>query len=518
MVTQTRYCRMVDPSHPFVTEMFGGPRTPRAASLQHAIERLQTECRYTAWPSGHRTFDVLRDEWLQCADVPQPLNCINLSCLLSSYLRSAGFGADDVFVAIMTMTSYRSVTLKAVHAGVLLRRTAGWTWFDSADLRPQHLTDRELRARCSFVVLFNDAREYFAAADQRQLLSSSDPPGGPHIRVHGFAEPALTALRASAEFERLIVRMLQDRANADEDATEAAAQAMAAGLVVSHGARYAAGRRLALVPAPAERQVRDVVAPLLPDYVAILDASVERLRSAYAGCAAAAAFDWAAVEHTIVAGLLMDLAVGYRMSLPGSVLEHPAEGMVWAFEQVVAGNAFGVIWSGRSWRDRGLGQLWHRSLRRAPLKLAPRYLEAAETVALGGSPSPDTELYLRYVGLLTRERRQLAIPTFVGADVERLRAELDDAASQIADRVARPMFDELAGATRWATVTPAARSSVLRLLLEYATDAAIDGGVLSPFPGAPAPGAWGRWLSVAEPTAETAAMANAGSGLSLSPQ
>src|SRR5215213_8411658 len=99
------YRLFIERAHPLVEEMFGPAPADRAEVLAHGLERLARRTTYVPGPPGRRAFDELRSA-LTLAD-RLPINCLNWSCLLVSYLRACGLDSDDVFAAVVTARGAR---------------------------------------------------------------------------------------------------------------------------------------------------------------------------------------------------------------------------------------------------------------------------------------------------------------------------------------------------------------------------------------------------------------------------
>lgn len=494
------YRHFIDRAHPVVEELFGSAPADRAHVLAHGLERLARRSIYVPGPPGRRAFDDLRSA-LTHAD-RLPINCLNWSCLLVSYLRACGLHPDDVFSAVVTARGTR-LACNVVHAGVLVRDAAqGWLWIDPARPGPARQSAGDLASRYAFAVIFNDREVFFQDADKRRLLSGARR-RGVRLYVYGRADASLRALIRTPAFTRIVPDLCAGRA-IDGDATDQATAEAATRveLLARAGAHYEAGRRLLPVSAAAEATVRDMVEPALDRYAAIVASGIGALRRAYAGTAAARRFEWDQVAHTVVAGMLMDVAVGRHLHLPDEVIERHGDAVVWAFEHVSADNAYGVVWTADPARAGGFGQLWHCTVDRTPMRLAP-HIAAVLGQAAAGEPLVGGEkalLYLSHLGLMRRAAGDrgyaAAVPVFDAGDAGRLLQAIDPLAARLVDEVMTPALALVARHPLWSrAASPRSMHPVVRLLLEYAIDRVVGGGLLAPFPvGADVPLAWGRWI------------------------
>ena len=487
------YRHFIDRAHPIVEAVFGPPPADRAHALAHALERLDRRSVYVPGPPGRRPFDDLFTA-LTPAD-RLPLNCLNWCCLLVSHLRAGGIRAEDVFAAVITARGMR-LDCNVVHAGVLVRGSAReWIWIDPAHPDPARLSGAELMARYVFAVVFNDRELYVRDGDKHRVLAG--PCGrGTRVYLYGRADGRLRSLIRAPAFLRavpdLCARGTIDGDRIDRETAEAAASAE---LLAPHGGGCRAGRRLVLVSAAAEAAVRDIAEPALDRYLEIVASGIGALRQAFADTAAGRVFEWNQVAHTIVPAMLMDLSVGQHLGLHDEVTERHGDAVVWAFEHVSADNGYGVVWTADPDRPGGFGQVWHRTVARDPMRLAPRMAAALGRMAAGEPiDEPKALLYLTHLGLV--RRAAVAVPVFDASDAGRLMAPINTLAAKLVADALRPALARVADHPAWSpAATPQSTHAAVRLLLEYAIDRVVYAGVVPPFPaGGDAPLAWGRWV------------------------
>jgi hypothetical protein len=265
---------------------------------------------------------------------------------------------------------------------------------------------------------------------------------------------------------------------------------------------YRAGRRLVLIPAAAERGGAALLGPALDRYVEIAASAQDELCAAYEQTAAAERFAWPQVSHAVVAGLFLDLAMGREIDRAGTIAR-PAAGdaVIWAFQGVSAGNAFGVsaVPAGPG-RRLFFAELWHRRARPAAVPLRPALVEELGRIARGEEAGSARDLlvlkHLRLVRAAGGPPR-LQIPFFGTADTALLRPLLERGARRLVAEAVLPALGLLERHPWWqeGLRSAALRHAAVRLVLEHGIDRAIAAGVCAPFPGDRAvPVEWGRWL------------------------
>jgi hypothetical protein len=502
------YRDFVAPGHPLLDDLFPGPPTCRAAgaeeALAAALRRARSRLRYDPTPGRH-DFADLRREVVAAGDAPVELNCIDCACALTSYLRRAGFGPDEIFVAL----GGRSSPIFAgggeqFHAWVALLRDGGLVWIDPADLEPVTTSGEAVLAHHRLYALFNDRYLYFLDAEKRRVLTASAPAGSMRIYLFGRAEPALAAAIDDPGFHRVVRRMAgAGRCTADE-LEEVSADALAgwtaAGLLARDGDLLAPGRKMVLVPATAERELLALAGESVDRYLGIVGAAVPRLRAAYQATEAARRWEWPQVAHAVVGGMLLDLSVGREFKILGRVKRERGDNVVWAFERVSATQGIGVVWAEETAGHWGIGQLWHVGVRREPVRLGADLVELVGRAALGEPLAGATAelLYLRYHRLLRRsdDRYEVIWPTFVPTDVERLSPPLTAGGHRLLAEAILPVMKRLDDHPWWcrARQDESYRHAVLRLMLDYGTDRVFDAGLVDPAPAGEAPPTWGRFV------------------------
>jgi hypothetical protein len=320
--------------------------------------------------------------------------------------------------------------------------------------------------------------------------------------LYGRGDAAVSALMKDPAFRRLLPGLFADgttRPNG-EDESAAALRAAAAGLLVPEGAGYAAGPRLVPIPRSASRDAAERMAPALDRYAEIAAGAAAELRDAFGRTAAAGAFAWERVEHTLVAGMLLDLSVGSRLWLDGHVRRGYDETLVWAFEETPGCNAFGVQWAPAAEEAAGLAQLWHRTVERAELRVPGAAAAALARRAFAGEPLPAREgLLLRYLGLVETGPggERCAVPAFGADDMEEhLLPLLWRAAEELVAEGVLPALEAGRRAEWWAPRAgeDSVHHALVRTVLERGTDRVVETGGVSPFPAGAAPAGWGRWL------------------------
>ena len=330
--------------------------------------------------------------------------------------------------------------------------------------------------------------------------------------LYGRGEAGVFALMKDPAFLRLLHGFFAGGAAspASLHEEEAAARAVAAGLLEADGAGYAAGARLVPIPRAALHDAAGRMAPALDTYARIAAEAAPRVREAFGRTEAAALFGWERVEHTLMAGMLLDLSVGSRLWLDGHIRRGYDETLVWAFEESPGRNAFGVQWTPAADEAAGLAQLWHRGVTRAELRAPSSAVAALTRLALGGGePLPAREgLLLRYLGVVESGPggERCAVPAFGPADMdEHLLPVLWEAAERLVAEGVLPALEAGRRAAWWAPRAgeDAVHHALVRTVLERGTDRVVETGAVSPFPAGAPPAGWGRWLWAERPGERT---------------
>jgi hypothetical protein len=327
--------------------------------------------------------------------------------------------------------------------------------------------------------------------------------------VYGQGNAAIFALLKDPAFMRLLAGLFaagaaRPASGAEE---ETAVRAAEAGLLSASGADYGAGPRLVPIPRHALRDASARMAPALDRYAAIAGEAAAGLREAYGRTGAAATLPWRQVEHTVVAGMLLDLSVGSRLWLDGHVERGCNDTLVWAFEDAPGVNAFGVQWSAAEGECAGLAQLWHGAVPRAELRVPGSAVASLARLALGdGHPLPPSErLLLRYLGLVEAGPDggdRCTVATFGAHDMEEhLLPVLWSAAERLVAEGVLPALEAGLRAEWWSPRAgeDAVHHALVRMVLERGTDRVVDTGVVAPFAAGDAGAAWGRWLWAEHP-------------------
>ena len=503
------YRDFVRPDHRLLRELFGGPPPPRSAGAERALLAVlaaaRQKLRYDPTP-GRRDFEELESDVAAAAGGPVDLNCINCACVLVSYLRAGGFGADEVWVALGGETSpIAASTGPEFHAWVVLLLDDGLLWIDPGRLEPLRSTGERILERYRLYVLFNDRGVHFLEDEKRRLLCPAGRGARPRCYLFGLATPALVEAIRDPAFLALLGALGSSDSAAATELDEAVGARLAAwtdaGLVARADGRLVPGRTLLLVPWEAEREVFSLTGAEIDRYLGIVAATVPALRRAFESSSTARRWSWEEVAHAVVAGMLMDLSVGREFRILSRVHATRGESVVWAFGNVSATRGVGVAWAESSSGDWGAGQLWHLAVRRAPIKLSSAMVDVLGRLALGEPVArPSAELlYLRHQRLVSEKERghEVQWPTFQPGDTGLLSAALFAGGRRLLREAILPAIERLADHPWWCRQRDddSYRHALLRLALDYGTDRVFDAGLLSPPPaaGVPPP-AWGRWL------------------------
>lgn len=493
------YRKLVDPAHPLIGNLSGeGGRLEKRGALDAAVARVRHH--FTYRPSrGAVGFDKLLDARTKGPEAPSFANCLDMSAVLVSCLRRAGFSPSEAFIVVCDRLWLGGRARADFHACVLVLLEGAMIWLDPEDLHIVETTGAALLERYKVHVVFNDCYVHVTRVEQQRILSRNMPHSGLQCFLFGQAEPATQAVLDDAAFRAAIAGFFRD-GRFDVPDPSLAERAIAAGLLSRReDGGVDAGQRLVTTSAEAERELHAAVAVHVDRYLGITAETLPQLRRAYEACSAAAQFPWSDVCHSIVAGMFLDLAIGAEIHIREEVSDKHGSHVVWAFENITAQNGFGVRWLALPRSQFGVVQMWHVRVNRPALRLDSAMVSflashaLGQPVALGGPHG----VYLRFAKLL--RGNTITIPVFLPDDAERLLEPLLSGAARIVREATMPALQSMSGMSAWKAVGEDEnhRHAAVRLLLEYAIDRVIDAGLLEPFPNgnvaAPAP-SWGTFL------------------------
>jgi hypothetical protein len=260
------------------------------------------------------------------------------------------------------------------------------------------------------------------------------------------------------------------------------------------------GKRLTLVPEAQEVRLQAMMKPALDRYLRVVGRALPRLRATFLQCEASRRFTWSEANHSVVAGMLMDLSLDrmlparFRETAPGE-----ASFSAWAFERSRANNSFGVQMVSDEAGDWTFAQLWHCRSTRPALRIDSGLVTALARLATGrGGSQPEGAarplLKLRYFKLAQGAGGacEPRFPAFAAEEWRRLSSAVAEHAVALRDTAVLSFLDGLAGDRFWSE--PGRLHAAVRLMLESATDRVVDAGLLPPFPAGDDPAAWGRWM------------------------
>lgn len=498
------YRDFVVPTHPLVSELLGPPADREAggaAALESTLVAARRRLLYDPTPGRH-DFDALRRRLARAADRPLRINCIDGACALASHLRAGGFGEDEVWVCLGGRVSPIGADAGAeYHAWLAILAGGGRVlWIDPAILVAREVDGERILADHHFYVVFNDRRIHLRQAEMRHLLTAGARPS-PRLYLFGRADAETSRALGEAAFGEAVVRLARSQVvEPDAVATADRERWVGAGLLAHDGDRLVAGRRLLVVPRPAEADAFAALGESVGRYLEVAADAVPRLERSYAATATARRWSWDEVAHAVVAGMLLDLSVGREFGILPRVGRRQGDSVVWAFEGVSTDNGLGVVWCEAPGGDWGAGQLWHRAVRRSAVRLSPAMVALAGRVAIGQPEpaAPREMLYLRHQRLVRRagDGFEVTWPTFRPRDAARLSRPLRHGGRRLLSAAITPALATLAEHPWWGRCRDddSYRHLVLRLMLEYGADRAFSSGLLADPPRGEAPETWGRWL------------------------
>lgn len=323
------------------------------------------------------------------------------------------------------------------------------------------------------------------------------------IYLFGDNDPDIASLIRDRSFQGLVAPLFRSSEAAISPPPPPSFElALRTGLLAAEDGVYRAGPRLTPIPAVAERDLPDLMRPMLAHYVEIADDVAAELRPIYEQTSVSRHFGWHRISHTLIAGIFLDLAMGIELFCSGRILGRlVGDTTVWAFEGVSAENAFGVQ-SNTGGEGRVLfAQLWHRQARRSGIRLNSNLVNLLARVVRGEAVDCKSKelLYLRHVKLVRTKDSSLIVqvPSFRSGDTEPLLPTLVQGARRLVEDAIAPALHVLGDHPWWREKVRqnGYRHAAVRLILEYGVDRVIASRVLDPFPeGGEVPVEWGRWL------------------------
>lgn len=496
----TGYRRYVQPGHPVVQRIFGDRRPQRRDALATAVEVLGAEPFEYRPYRGMLEFDDL--ERALAEGRPRIwLNCLTYCCLAVSWLRKLGLGSREVFVAIGESHLLTAEARNDLHAWVLVVRPGDDGGLESVEPILADITvtrAEELEDAYRVHGLFNDHFLHVVPAERRRALTGvrRGHPLQPYL--YGRYSPEISGILGEPGFRPLLAAVFAGEGTTEE--LRPLAQRAVDAQLLADLDPPTPGERLVTVSKDRETAFLELAQPWLDRYLGLCLKGARDLERAYGELAVARHHPWEAVCHTLVAGFLMDLAIGHQLALGDEVRENHSSAVVWAFEWISADNAFGVQWLPAGRPGSGYGQLWHRTTNRRPLRLGRAAIQRLLDHAGDGPAEEDakTDLWLRYQKLLRGSPEPRPVPPYFSPeDAGRLVPLLMEAGRRLVEEAVAPCLAAAAEDPVWGPIAdlPGSSHAGVRLLLEYATDRLVDAGGLAPFPATGTAGPeWGRWL------------------------
>lgn len=488
------YRHHIDPNHRVLERLFGPTVLSGSEALARALSVLPKRFEYQAY-RGTVSFDELFDGVDFESGQRGGLNCSALSFLLASELRRAGFSPREVFVGLGESRAMAREGRSDFHAWVFLRRDGVLWSIDPMGFTPERVDPEELRGRLRLHVVLNDKYQFFVEEEKWRALAGRVRCLAYQSYLYGQASPDLNAFMADPRFPLLLARLLApaSAASVEEGFLD---RGRAIGVISAGG--DAPGPRLSLIAAAVEESFHEFAQVYLDRELTLVHEAALAARTTYESTVTGGRWPWSVVEHTILAGLFLDMSIGVGLDLGRQVHSIHGQSVIWSFEQISAENAYGVHWVPGTSLDRGFGQLWHRAVPRPKLQVNPDMVDRLHTRARHEAiaPDPRADLWLRHLKLLSADSSASPhVPYFDRASSSRLAAVLLGRARRLIEEAIVPCLDRAAVELDPVFRRPEARYAGVRLLLEYISDRAVDAGILSPFDTAAAhDDRWGRWL------------------------
>src|SRR5207302_4376241 len=123
-------------------------------------------------------------------------NCHSLCCLLASRLRQAGYGPEEVYVALGGWRNRLQY-----HAWLLLRREEDFLQIDPSTLAPEERTGARIWSQQTIHVLFNDRHVHVLEAEKLRLLVAPRSRVKPRKVLFGRFEPEIAKVLADRWFD-----------------------------------------------------------------------------------------------------------------------------------------------------------------------------------------------------------------------------------------------------------------------------------------------------------------------------
>jgi hypothetical protein len=466
MLPSRDFRTFIDPAHELVLFLDRGQ-----TSLAQCLKSLHNAVHYH--PAMGRT--DFASILLTLREGRRPaINCLSWSCLLASLLLKKGIPARVLVGGRRGLTEY--------HAWTLVPWEDRFIWVDpmKADLVP---TQGSWILRTHRVIALFDQHElYLEAAEIRRQLPSCE---GPKFVSFGRWPAALMpllqkSLRGTGPF------WFRGEAAALEPSC----------LPILNHPSLVTGAARACLPGPALTCLSDAALhqchqasqPYLGQYLQLLRSCQERIAAIYGRTSAAEIWPYSACSHVLHSGMLMDLRVGSVLQERGWVGDCLDEATIWAFETAPSAHPFGVQFFPGHLRETGFAQLWHRTVPRSPLSLAPTLVDEILSAPKGRIAEAKTALVLRYLKLA--HRHGLSFPVFNQADMALLWPLLTEGALALVDQVLFPALQTLSSLPGLPGEASARQHALVRLLLEWAMEKAMACDLLPPIvPSAD----WGRW-------------------------
>ncbi|MEO1084185.1 MAG: hypothetical protein AAFY88_08075, partial [Acidobacteriota bacterium] len=163
-----------------ISEVFGdvSPEAASDATVETLEEALGVLRRLFVYRPirGRAGFDqLLADVKAASPGERSVINCYDMSCLLGSFCRSAGWSAEEAFVVFCDRRLTEEMARVDFHACNLLRIAGETYWVEPERLEVRRWTGEEILQEYKIRMVFNDKHIYFTEDEKRRVVMADIP-------------------------------------------------------------------------------------------------------------------------------------------------------------------------------------------------------------------------------------------------------------------------------------------------------------------------------------------------------